>query len=174
MSVLLVGSNPGLLLQVDDTATAFVSVWRVDWSTHGPGSAVVLWHDARTRVITERPHLGRWLADAFTRHFPEVDGLPWPEPRVTTAPVTMHLDPEHGLLAEADDVRVEITGPMDRRPVELPTFPGNGRRLTNVYTPCRAGTLRLADRPVPGVPRVVTHPRASSTAFLADAEVWCD
>jgi hypothetical protein len=27
--------------------------------------------------------------------------------------------------------------------------------------------------PVPGAPQVTASPRPSSTAFLADAEVWC-
>jgi hypothetical protein len=44
MAVLVVGSNPGLALydadDADDAApVAFASAWRVDWSTHGSGSA---------------------------------------------------------------------------------------------------------------------------------------
>lgn len=182
MSVLLVGSNPGLLLHhagTDGTGgaggvSAFAAVWRVAWSRHGAGDAVVLWHAGRTRVLTDRPPLGAWLAQAFTRHFPEVEGLAWPEPELTRTAVAIDLDLASGMVAQADDVRVEVTGPLDRRPVRVAAFPGNGWQLSNVYTPCRDGVLHLAGRRVPGAPHVVTGPRASSSAYLADAEVWCD
>ena len=175
MSVLLFGANPGLTLYAPgtDAPVAFASVWRVDWSSHGAGRAVVVWHDGRTRILTESPALGRWLAEAFTRHFPEVAGLAWPEPDLTEAAVAIELDHTTGLRAEAADVEVEIAVPLDRRAITVDSFPGNGLRLSNVYVPCRLGSLRLAGRAVAGVPHVVEVPRASSTAFLADAEVWC-
>ena len=173
MSVLLVGANPGLALHTaSGELVAFASVWLVDWSTHGPGRALVLWGAGKTRVVTEQPELGRWLAEAFTRHFPEVDGVPWPAPEVTVAPVRVELDPATGVRAEADDVLLEITEPLDRRRSDVAAFPGNGLRLTNVYVPCRRGVLRIAGRPVDGVPRVSEGARPSSSAFLADAEVW--
>ncbi|GIJ61449.1 hypothetical protein [Virgisporangium aurantiacum] len=172
MAVLLVGSNPGLALHDGDgPPVAFVSVWRVDWSVRGAGTALVLSHSGRVRVVTPVPELGRWLADAFNRHFPEVAGLPWSEPAVTAAPVRLDLDPATGLTATAADVTVEISGPMDRRRVDVAAFPGNGLRLSTVYTPCAEGRLTIAGRRVDGAPRVTG---ASSTAFLADAEVWSD
>jgi hypothetical protein len=175
MAVLLVGSNPGLALHDGDgPPVAFASVWRVDWSVRGPGTALVLSHAGRVRVVTPVPDLGRWLADTFNRHFPEVAGLPWGEPELTEAPVSLDLDMATGLTATAADLAVEISGPMDRRTVDVAAFPGNGLRLSNVYTPCAAGRLTVAGRPVDGAPRVSTAPRASSTAFLADAEVWSE
>jgi hypothetical protein len=175
VSVLLFGANPGLTLYGDAAGppVAFASVWRVDWSARGAGSALVVWHAGRVRVVTAAPELGGWLADAFTRHFPEVEGLPWPEPEITEAPVTIELDHRTGLRAAAADVDVRIGGPLDRRVVTVASFPGNGLRLSNVYVPCRSGSLQLGGRPVAGAPRVTDVPRASSTAFLADAEVWC-
>lgn len=178
MIVRLVGANPGLRLHTDggddEPPVAFVSVWRVDWSALGRGNALVLWHTGRTRVVCARPELGRWLADSFTRHFPEVRGLPWPDPQVTTAPVELELDLACGVRASGADVEVEITEPMDRRLIRVDEFDlgGVANQLSTVYVPCRSGTLRIGGRTVVGVPRVATSPRPSSTAFLADAEVW--
>ncbi|MEV6928961.1 hypothetical protein AB0M46_31330 [Dactylosporangium sp. NPDC051485] len=176
MAVLLFGANPGLTLFAGDDRrpVAFASVWRVDWSVRGAGRALVLWHEGRPRVLTEAPELGHWVAEAFVRHFPEVDGLPWPEPEVLEAPVRLELDHATGVRAEAADVRLDISGPLDRRVIEVARFPGNGLRLRNVYVPCHAGTLHVAGVAVPGAPRVTAAPRPSSTAFLADAEVWSD
>jgi hypothetical protein len=172
MAVLLVGSNPGLALHDGDgPPVAFASVWRVDWSVRGTGTALVLSHAGRVRVVTPVPDLGRWLADAFNRHFPEVAGLPWGEPEVTAAPVHLDLDLATGLRATAADVTVEISAPMDRRRVDVESFPGNGLRLSTVYTPCSKARLTIAGRRVDGAPRVTG---TSSTAFLADAEVWSD
>ncbi len=45
MTVILCGANPGVRLFEGDTVTAFASVWTVDWSVRGAGTALVLWHD---------------------------------------------------------------------------------------------------------------------------------
>ena len=124
MSVRLIGANPGLTLFDEGRVVAFSSLWRVDWSERGAGDALVLWHDGRVRIVAPDVELGRWLADTFVRHFPEVVGLPWPEPNVTTAPVLLELDPATGVRAEAADVVLTITAPLDRRlmtadPVDL-------------------------------------------------------
>jgi hypothetical protein len=162
VAVLLFGANPGLTLLDGGRTVAFASAWRVDWSARGAGTALVVWHDGRPRVLTEAPELGRWLAGAFVRHFPEVDGLPWPEPEVTAAPVRLDLDHDTGLRAAAGDVELEITGPIERRVITVERFPGNGLGLSNVFAPCRTGALRIGGAAVRGEPR----------AFLADAEVW--
>lgn len=164
MTVLLFGANPGLTLTGGGHTVAFASAWRVDWSAHGAGTALVVWHAGRVRVLTEAPELGRWLAGTFVRHFPEVGGLPWPEPEPEVASVRLDLDHGTGLRAAAGDVELEILGPLERRVIGVERFPGNGLRLSNVYVPCRTGALRIAGAPVPGEPR----------AFLADAEVWSE
>lgn len=177
MSVLLVGANPGLTLYAGSSGSAaaervaFVSVWRVDWSPLGAGRALVLWHEGRTRVVTEAPKLGRWLAEAYTRHFPEVEGLPWPEPELTEAPVALEIDLAAGMRAVAADVTVAVADPLDRRVGSVEKFPGNGLRLSNVYIPCRTGRLTIDGRAVEGAPRVSD---VASSAFLADAEVWSE
>ncbi|MDI1461191.1 hypothetical protein QEZ54_09455 [Catellatospora sp. KI3] len=176
MSVRLMGANPGLTLFDESGArTAFASVWRVDWSERGSGSALVVWHDGAVRVVTEDAPLGEWLAADFTRHFPEVSGLPWPAPAVVRAPVELDYDLSAGVRARAAGATVEITGPLDRRLIQAPGFDLGGvpHLLSTVYIPCAEGVLTLDGAAVAGTPRVTREPRVSSTAFLADAEVWC-
>ncbi|MEP6817846.1 MAG: hypothetical protein ABI873_20090 [Marmoricola sp.] len=177
MGTRLVGASPGLTL-FDDAArrVAFVSVWRVDWSARGSGRALVLWMGGRARVVTEKPELGLWLASEFVRHFPEMHGVVWPEPEVTTAPVSWEIDLATGFHAEADDERVEITDPMDHRVVTTDDFALGElvSRFSTVYVPCRSGRLTIGGEAVVGLPRVSTNPRATSSAFLAEAEVWSD
>ncbi|HEX4818389.1 MAG TPA: hypothetical protein VFV66_37105 [Nonomuraea sp.] len=166
MTVRLMGANPGLTLFAGGERTAFASVWRVDWSERGRGNVIVLWHEGATRVIAQDATLGTWLAGEFTRHFPEVRGLEWPEPEVTEAPVIVELDLDKGLRALAADVIVEIPGPpRARRHVRIENFDLGGvpHRLTNVYLPCDGGAMTVGGGTVPA---------ESSTAFLADAEVW--
>ena len=182
MTVRLIGANPGLRLFADDgegELLGYASVWRVDWSPYGTGPAVVTWYDQRPHVISPSAELGRWLADEFTRHFPEVRGLPWPEPEVTVAPVTLELDLAHGVRAQAADLEVEITDPLDRRLIRVDDFDlgGTPHLLSTVLLPCRHGAMRIGGVAVPGAPRLRNldggdGPVASS-AFLADAEVWC-
>lgn len=179
MTVRLIGANPGLTLFPDDAGdvpVAYASVWRVDWSPRGTGTAVVLWQAGATRVITPSPELGRWLAEDFNRHFPELKGLRWATPEVTTAPVALELDLARGMRTVAADVEVEISEPLDRRLIQVDSFDlgGTPLQLSTVLMPCRAGSLRIGGELVPGAPRVRTTPRTSSTAFLADAEVWCE
>lgn len=174
VSIRLIGANPGLTLFTADDRTAFASVWRVDWSERGPGHALVLWFAHQLRVVAPVPVLGEWLATDFVRHFPEVEGLDWGTPVTTVAPVRWQLDLATGFRAEADDIVVEIDGPMDRRMLTVDEFDlgGESHQLSTVYMPCRAGRITVAGIPLPGRPQVTETPRASSTAFLADAEVW--
>ena len=95
------GANPGMRLFEGEAVTAFASVWVVDWSEHGSGNAIVLWHNGLVRVLTEDPALGGWLERAFTRYFPEVEGLPWEEPKPERATVDVRLDFGNGLSARA-------------------------------------------------------------------------
>jgi hypothetical protein len=162
MSVLLVGANPGLTVTRDGATVAFVSAWRVDWSAHGAGRAIVLWHEGRTSVVTATPVLGRWLADTFTRHFPEVEGLPWPEPEVTDAPVALGLDLAAGCTATGGGIAVELSGPSGHRLITVDRFQDRDLNLSTVYAKCAAGTLTVDGRQVAG----------TAAGFVADAEVW--
>jgi hypothetical protein len=175
MGVVLVGANPGALLHADGRTTAYASVWQVDYSERGSGTALILWHAGRTRLLGPDPGLSAWLADGFVRHFPEVADLPWrpDEPEVTDVDVRIDLD--SGVRAAAGDLVLEIGDVLDRRVFRADEFAlgGVGHGLSNVYAPCRTARLTVAGVPVEGAPEVdeSRQPPASS-AFLAVAEVW--
>lgn len=165
MAIRLMGANPGLTLRSATGVTGYASAWRVDWSEQGKGTVLVVWHEDAVQVIGSDPQLGRWLATEFNQHFPEVDGLPWPDPSVTEAPVELHIDLDTGMTAKGGDVTIEITDAMrEPKPSHVPDFDLGGvpHMLTNVYRPFRAGRLTIGDVAVEG----------KVTAFLADAEVW--
>ena len=173
MSVVLTGANPGVLLRAAGAVTAFASVWQVDWSEHGTGPAIVLWHDGRVRLLGSDPALAEWLADTFVRHFGEVDGLPWEVGAAERTEVDLDLDLGRGLVAKAGDVTVEIEGVLDRRPFAMDglTLGGVDYALSNIYAPCRTARITVAGTVVPGAPEV-DEDGPSSTAFLAVTEHW--
>lgn len=173
----LVGANPGLqLFDADGGCTGYASVWRVDWSRqHGAGTALVLWQPDTVRVLGSDLALARWLAEDFTRHFPELDGLPWPAPDYQREPVELAIDLAAGMHARAGDVEVQLSGVLDVRAVATEEFPLGSvpHSLRLVLAPCRTGRLSIGGQPVPGqVHRSGTPSRPSSSAFLAEAEVW--
>jgi hypothetical protein len=173
MTVMLTGATPGVLLRDGGAVTAFASVWQVDWSEHGTGPAIVLWHDGRVRLLGPDPALAEWLADTFVRHFGEVDGLPWVPGAAERAEVELDLDLGRGLVAKAGDVTVEISDVLDRRPFAMSglTLGGVDYALSNIYAPCRTARITVAGTVVPGAPEVDPD-GPSSTAFLATTESW--
>src|SRR5262245_12604141 len=120
--VMLCGANPGVRLFEGGEVSAYASVWVVDWSECGAGSAIVLWHQGNVRVLTGEPELGSWLEREFTRHFPEAEGLAWPEPVPERTPVDIRLDLTDGLVARAGDVSVTMSGVLDRRAFQTDDF----------------------------------------------------
>lgn len=175
MGVVLVGANPGALLQADGRTTAYASVWEVAYSERGSGAALILWQDGRTRLLGPNPGLSAWLADEFVRHFPEVADLPWhpDQPEVTDVEVSIDLD--QGARAAAADVRVEIGDVLHRRVFRTDEFAlgGVGYGLSNVIAPCRTARVTVAGVPVEGTPEVdESRDPPGSSAFLAVAEVW--
>lgn len=178
MRVILCGANPGVRL-VDEadhkTVTAFASVWQVDWSERGAGRAIVLWHAGAVRVLTDNPELGAWLEGGFTRHFPEAEGLAWTSPAPELATVTYDIDLAHGLQASAGDVRVALSGVLDRRAFATDEFPLDGvpHGLRLVVLPMAQAQIVVDGRSLPGVvARGGTDERPQSSAFIATAEVW--
>ena len=171
-----IGANPAALLFDGDRASAFVSVWQVDWSTEGAGGAVVLCRPGELRVLCDPPLVGRWLFDTFVTHFGELnqfDDLP-ARPSVEQAPVKIDVDLVSGLTASAGDVSVRISGILDRRRqlengLRLGGVPWS---LSQVYAPCRSARIEVARSAVPGAPRVDDRTQVSSSAFLAVAETW--
>jgi hypothetical protein len=171
-----VGASPSALLWDGDRASAFVSVWQVDWSSEGPGGAVVLAREGELRILCDPPLVGRWLFDTFVSHMSELnhfEKLP-ARPHVEQAPVKIEVDLVSGLTASAADVTVRISGILDRRR-QLE----NGLRLggvpyslSHVVAPCRSARIEVARSVVPGSPRVEDRDPVSSSARLTAAEIW--
>ena len=164
MAIRFIGANPGITILNGDERVAFASVWRADWSEQGTGLAIVLWHKGMTKVITSNSVLGDWLASEFTRHFPEVAGLPWPTPAIVETPVSLELDLTNGMKASAGGVEVVIGPPLDRRLFTTDAFDlgGHLHELSTVFMPCESGSITIDGVPVEGTVK----------AFIADAEVW--
>jgi hypothetical protein len=76
--IILAGANPGLrLFDEAGKVTAYASIWTVDWSIRGAGTAVVLWFDGIVRVVSEDVDLAAWLERYFVRSFLEVPSVTW-------------------------------------------------------------------------------------------------
>ena len=175
MTVLLAGANPAVTLSADGETTVFASLWSVDWSVAGKGSALVVWHGGAVRILTSTPTLGTWLERTFVRHFPEVAGLAWPTPVVEAAPVTFDIDLAAGVSAQAGDVALELSDPMHHRVFTTDAFPLDGvaHGLTLLLAPMRAAAVTIGGVPVPGeVTHTGTEDRPTSSAFATTAEVW--
>ncbi len=159
----------------DGRATAYASVWRVDWSLHGSGNVLVLGMPEATRIIGLDVALGAWLGSEFNRHLTSVsDGIGWTEPEFTIAPVEFDLDHSEGLRATADDVSVEITGPIERYLTRNDEYDlgGTPNILSTVWIPCRYGSISVGGTRLAG-DVMVDVDQPMSSAFIADAEVWC-
>jgi hypothetical protein len=175
MTLRLMGANPCVTLYENDRATAYASVWRVDWSLRGYGHALVLGTPERIRIIGPNAELASWLGDEFNRHLTRVSGgIGWSEPQLTVSPVRFDLDLARGLSVSADNVTVEITDPIERYLTRNDQYDlgGTPNILSTVWIPCRAGMIAVDGVPLPGAIRLdATKP--ISSAFIAEAEVWC-
>ncbi len=174
--IILVGANPGMRL-FDDAGkvSAYASVWMVDWSIRGAGTAVVLWFDGIVRVVSEDVDLASWLERYFVRSFIEVQGLPWHEPAVERDLVQVSMNLANGLTAKAADIHLEMGGVLDRRSFATDTYKLNGQphSLSLVIAPVRSAHLSIGGAAVPGFVQVDnSRERPGSSAFMTMAEVW--
>ncbi len=175
MTLRLMGANPCVTLYDGGRATAYASVWRVDWSQRGKGHALVLGMPGRIRIIGPDRDLGGWLGSEFNRHIASVSGgIAWSEPEFTEAPVRFELDLAVGFHAAAADVTIEISGPIERYLTRKDDYDlgGTPNILSTVWIPCREGTIAVDGIRLPGSIRVDPS-KPMSSAFIADAEVWC-
>jgi hypothetical protein len=178
MSVVLIGSNPGLLLYADQRPVGYASVWSVDWSRWGGGAVIIAATESGWLTAAQDEHFARILLDRFTRNLPEAAEFAWDNRvhHVAGSP-RIDLDPAKGMRASAPGMLVSISEVLDRRHFTDPAFRLGSATvgLSNVYLPCAVGTLTLDGEDVPGTP--VVDPQSdppSSTAYLALAEVWVD
>ena len=174
--IILAGANPGLrLFDTEGKVTAYASIWMVDWSIRGSGTAVVLWFDGIVRVVSEDVDLAAWLERYFVRSFLEVQGLPWHEPAIERDLVQVSMNLAEGLTAKAADIQIEMGGVLDRRLFATDNFQladGN-HSLSLVIAPVRSATVSIGGASVPGFVQVDGSPdKPGSSAFLTTAEVW--
>jgi hypothetical protein len=175
MTLRLMGANPCVTLYEGERATAYASIWRVDWSLRGTGHALVLGMPGKVRIVGPNADLGAWLGAEFNRHIRSVSAdIEWSEPDFTLAPVRFVLDLETGLSASAADVTVEIAGPIERYLTRKDDYDlgGTPNILSTVWIPCRAGSIAVGGEQLPGAIRI-DEARPMSSAFIAEAEVWC-
>jgi hypothetical protein len=161
------------LLDGDETV-ALASVWRVDESPMGSGTALILWHAGLVRVIGVDPGLTSWLSGRFVRHLPEAEGLDWSQVDVRTDEVEIQLS-ETGLVARAVGIEVRIAEAIGQWRVTTDELVLDGVELSRSMrlVPCRQGSIELDGRQLGGEPRVdeaAEPPR--STASLALDDVW--
>jgi hypothetical protein len=173
---LLVGANPAVQL-FDDTGacTAYASCWRIDWSPHGSGTAIVLWEPGGVVVHGIDEALGHWLADHFVRHFPEFEGLRWHPPRTRRETIHLEVSLAAGMRARSGDLTVTAADVLDRRAFSTDAFPlaGVDHGVHLVLGPCGSGTITVRGRRLPGtIRRSGTPEHPSSSAFVTEAEVW--
>jgi hypothetical protein len=174
--VILAGANPGLrLFDPKGKVTAFASIWMVDWSIRGAGTAIILWHDGLVRVVSDDVDLASWLERYFVRSFLEVQGLEWPEPVVERDLVQVSMNLADGLTAKAADIRIEMGGVLDRRLFATDHFRLDeiDHSLSLLIAPVRSAALTVGGESIPGLVQVDgSSERPSSSAFLTTAEVW--
>ena len=178
MSVVLIGANPGVLLHSEGRPVAFASVWSVEWSRWGRGSALMLATESGWITAGSDEHLARILLDRFTRHFPEAAEFGW-DTRVhhVAGRTRVDVDAGRGMRARAPGIQVDISDVLDRRHIVEPTFRlGDATvSLSNVYLPCGEATISVDGEILTGAPMITeVDGRQSSTAYLAMAEVWVD
>lgn len=174
-SVVLVGANPGFRLLDGDDVTAYVSAWRVDWSPEGSGTAVIRWQDDEVHVYGRNPRLARWLERGFTRHFPEVEGLPWPDPILHRTPAHIDIDMARGARVRAGDLAVWMGDVRDHRTFATDDFPLGDvdHSLHLVLGPCFMGHGRVGGSMMEGeIVTSGTPERPGSSVFVTEAEVW--
>src|SRR5262245_4407374 len=152
-SVILAGSSPGVrLFDGAGRVSAYASVWQVDWSERGAGSAIVLWHDGEVRLVCEDADLASWLERYFVRSFLEVQGLPWPEPIVERDLVQIRLDLSDGMIAKGADIQIGMSGVLDRRLFTTDRYLLSGveHSLSLLIVPMRSARIDVAGEALPG------------------------
>jgi hypothetical protein len=88
--------------------------------------------------------------------------------------VRFELDLETGLRAVADDVVVEVSDPIERYLTRKDDYDlgGTPNILSTVWSPCRQGSIAVGGSRLGGSIRL-DEAQPMSSAFIAEAEVWC-
>lgn len=173
--ILLVGANPCVTLFERGAPTTFVSLWRVDWSPCGAGTAAILWVDGVVRVFGANRELGAWVERTIVRWTPEALALDWSAPSFVETEVELAIDLRVGLSARTPGLEVTLHTALDLRPFETDNFVLNSQphSLRLVLAPMQNAVVRVEGRTRNGRVDVTGQPtRPTSSAFVAEAEVW--
>ncbi len=184
------GENPGMYLKTGTTGpwTSLMSLFRVTWSPHGIGHALVLLEDpagtnphANNLCLTDNEPLARYCIDGFMRHFaafrdrPLLQTLPYkPLDSVRRAANTPTEYAEHVSGAGLDIVltwgRLGTPYAVDMAPDLTAT---GQHRMYSLFVDSDEAWCTVNGRRLPGqvVPRPVAG-RDSRSAFLAFSETW--
>lgn len=168
-------ANPFLTLFEDDSAVAFASCWRVDWSERGQGRVVVFETEAGVRVVATDADLGSWMANTFNPNLKaSLSGLQWSPPEIVEAPVEFEMDLDRGFRASVADIEVTIAEPIDRHLTRDDAYDlgGSPNVLSTVWVPCRTGIVSVGGERVAGMLRI-DEAAGYASAAIAEAEVWC-
>lgn len=141
----------------------------------GSGTALILWHAGRVKVVGVDPGLSSWLSGRFVRHFPEAEWLDWSQVEVRTEDVEIELDIETGLVAHTGDIEVRIAEPIAQHDVSVDdlVLDGSPHHLSQRLAPCRQAMVTVGGQLLAGEPRVdESGERPRSTAFLSIDQVW--
>lgn len=181
MPVEFIGANPSATLMRGEARAGFVSLWEAEWSVRGSGVAVLAWVDGdeTVRLLTPDAELGGWLADTFSRHFPEFAELPEIGEPVDCDVIEWHIGQEYARVKVAGEdgssIIALISRPVEIRPGQAPAMLLGDVQwtLTNLLTFCTDATLEVDGARVLGRPEISADgERSRSTAFIATHETW--
>ena len=184
------GENPGMYLKSDPAGEweSLMSFFRVTWSPHGIGHALVLLEDpagtqpgANNVVLTENEPMARWLVDGFIANFAAFRGrallqtLPYkPIESVARGGDSRSLYSEH-VRGSGLDVVLNWGGLGTPYAVDMATdLTATGKhQMYSLFVDSDDAWCTVNGRRLPG--RVVPRPvagRESRSAFLAFSETW--
>ena len=184
------GENPGMYLK-DDPAGEWISLasfFRVTWSPHGIGHALVLLEDpagqrpdANNLVLTDNEAMARYLVDGFAAHFAAFRGrallktLPYrPLDSVRRSGDTRTAYHEHLTGSGLEiDLRWGALGAPYAVDMQ-PDLTATGRHeMFSLFVDSDDAGCTVNGRALPGrvTPRVVAG-REGRSAFLAFSETW--
>lgn len=184
------GENPGLYLKDDPAGPwlSLASLFRINWSPHGNGNALVLLEDpsgtrpgAVNLCLTDNEPMARWLVAGFLSHFAAFRDRPLlaalecrPLEHLARSGDGLH---RHVESARGGGVAVELRWERLGTPYAVdfpPSLTATGRhRMYSLFMDSNEAAILLDGRTLPG--RVMPRPvagRESRSAFLAFSETW--
>ncbi len=193
-NVLFCGENPQIILMDGETVTAALSYWRCTYSPYGEGQALLLMLNeanatqtglASHTIFTDNPALGRYVTDAFNRHFDDWQSPAWLTATPIPARFAVEVDSRRYQRLACFSENLHLVGEwLDVATHELRVFEdmNNGTMGVNgdehfdvstVICLCRNGRISVNDKLLSGqAVSFEKEGRLRSSVFLAFSEVW--